>query len=260
MKDTIIVRNLNLKINGTLILKDINFKIKLPNFLTIIGPNGAGKTTLLKILMGFIKPTSGTVEVLGINPIKERYKLAKTVGYVPQRERIETTIPMKVESVILMGLLCRRSIPRITRRDDFTKVKEILTTLDITELKDKIFSRLSGGQQQKVLIARTLISNPKLLLLDEPLTGIDVKSQWEIIQILKDLQIKRKIGIVMVTHDINPLVDHVEEIMLLNKELIARGKINEVLTEENMKRVYGEKVKIIVDGLRCYAITGDIHA
>jgi len=260
MTDEIIIENLNVKLNGRIVLENINFRLKFPRFIAIMGPNGAGKTTLLKVLTGFIKPYEGEVSVYGLNPIRDKFKLAKIVGYVPQRERIEVSIPMKVKDVVLMGLLCKRRFPRIPRRENLLRIKKVLEAVGIEELYDRIFSHLSGGEQQKVLIARALISNPRLLILDEPLTAIDVKSQWEIIEFLKKLELEEKIGILMVTHDINPVVEYVDEVLLLNRKLIAYGEISKVLTEENLRKAYGPNVRVVTSGKLCYAITGDIHA
>ncbi|MCS7364853.1 MAG: metal ABC transporter ATP-binding protein [archaeon GB-1867-035] len=260
MENQIKVEKITVKINGNTILENISFNISLPKFTTIIGPNGAGKTTLLKTLVGLIKPTSGNINVLGFNPIKDALKLRRYIGYVPQRERIELGIPVKVKSVILMGILCRKKPPRIVTRRDIALAKEALLKVDLEELWDKQFSELSGGQQQRVLIARALATKPKLLLLDEPLSAVDVKSQWEILETLKKLEKDEEIGIMLVTHDINPIVEYTDEVILLNKRIIAKGSITEVITEENLRKAYGPNVRVVTSGTICYAITGDVHA
>ena len=140
MKNEIKVENLTVKINGNTILENINFKITLPKFTTIIGPNGAGKTTLLKTLIGLIKPTNGEVNVLGFNPVKDALKLRKYIGYIPQRERIELGIPVKVKDVVLMGILCRRKPPRIVTRKERQLAKEALSKV----LKTKALSFLKN--------------------------------------------------------------------------------------------------------------------
>ncbi|RLF97811.1 MAG: metal ABC transporter ATP-binding protein [Thaumarchaeota archaeon] len=259
MINEIIVEDLVVEYDGYRALEELSFKMKLPKFLTIMGPNGAGKTTLLRALIGLIKPVRGNISVLGFNPLREALKLRRLVGYVPQRERIEASVPFKVKSVVLMGRLCRRKVPRIPSKEDIKMAKEALAKVGAEDLWDKPFSRLSGGQQQRVLIARALISNPKLLLLDEPLTAIDVTSQWEILETLKKLERDEGIGIILVTHDINPVVEYTDEVMLLNRRLIAYGSLTDVLTEENLKKAYGPKVKVVAHEGICYAITGDIH-
>lgn len=260
MKDQIKVKNLTMKINENVILEDLNFKITLPKFTTIIGPNGAGKTTLLKVLIGLIKPTKGKIDILGFNPIKNALKLRRHIGYVPQRERIELGIPVKVKSVVLMGILCRKKPPRTISKKDVLLAKEALSKVDLEELWNKQFAKISGGQQQRVLIARALATKPKLLLLDEPLSAVDVKSQWEILETLKKLERDGKIGIILVTHDINPIIEYTDEVILLNRRIIAKGSITEVITEENLRKAYGPNVRVVTSGTICYAITGDVHA
>ncbi len=260
MDNKIIVKNLTIKYGDFKALENVSFKVQLPKFVTIMGPNGAGKTTLLKALIGLIKPSNGSISVLGYDPIKDGFKLRKIIGYVPQRERIETTIPVKVKSVVLMGLICKKSIPRIPSSKDIAAAKNALAKVELQDLWNKRFSELSAGQQQRVLIARALASNPKLLLLDEPLTAIDVKSQWEILETLKKLKDEHNIGVIMVTHDINPVVEYTDEVMLLNRKLIAHGKLQNVLTNEKLKEAYGPNVRVVVSGELCYAIIGDVHA
>lgn len=260
MNNEIIVKNLTVQYGDFKAIENVSFEVHLPKFLTIMGPNGAGKTTLLKALIGLVKPSKGFMRVLGYDPIKDGLKLRRVIGYVPQRERIETTIPVKVKNVVLMGLICKKGIPRIPSSRDVALAKEALVKVELEDLWDKRFSELSGGQQQRVLIARALASNPKLLLLDEPLTAIDVKSQWEILETLKKLREEHKIGVIMVTHDINPVVEYTDEVMLLNRRLIAYGKLQNVLTEENLQIAYGPNVKVVVSGELCFAITGDVHA
>ena len=260
MDNKILVKDLTVEYDGYKALDEVNFEITIPKFVTIMGPNGAGKTTLLKSLIGLIKPSNGYINILGYDPTKEAFKLRKIIGYVPQRERIEISIPFKVKSVVLMGILCRKKIPRIPTSKDIKLAREALAKVGIEDLWDKQFSRLSGGQQQRVLIARALISNPKLLLLDEPLTAIDVTSQWEILETLKRLERDEGIGIILVTHDINPVVEYTDEVMLLNRKLIAHGTLKNVLTEENLRKAYGPNVKVVTSGRICYAITGDVHA
>lgn len=260
MEESIELKSVNVAIRNIAVLEDITFRMNLPKFVTIIGPNGAGKTTLLKTLIGLIKPTSGIIRVLGFNPVKDALKLRRYMGYVPQRERIELGIPVKVKSVVLMGILCRKKPPRIVTSRDVRQAREALSKVGLNELWDKKFSELSGGQQQRILIARALATRPRLLLLDEPLSAVDVKSQWEILETLKRLEREEKIGVILVTHDINPIIEYTDEVILLNRRIIAKGNITEVITEENLRKAYGPNIRVVKSGTICYAITGDVHA
>jgi len=259
MNEIINVQNLTVSYDKEPVIEDISFKLNEPVITVILGPNGAGKTTLLKALMGMIKPNKGSVEIFGIDPFSEPFKVRQLIGYVPQRDKIIRSIPLKVKDVILMGILTKRKWPRILLRKDIDKMKEMLEFLNLNDISDKPFGQLSGGQQQKVLLARALISEPKILILDEPFNGVDAKSQSYIIEKIKFLRHTNNITVLIVTHDINPLIDITEKLILLNKNLIAMGKPLEVLTEEMLAKTYGGgKVILIQD--RCFTITGDVHA
>lgn len=255
-----LLKGLSVKLDGTLALEEVSFSAEHPTFLSVIGPNGAGKTTLLKAMMGLIRPASGTVRVLGLDPTKGGSALRRVVGYVPQRDRITREVPMKVREVVLMGLVARKPPPRMASQGDLESAKEALRLVELEHLWDKPFSELSGGQQQRVLIARCLAFKPKLLLLDEPFSGVDIKTQLAILGFLKGLKDERGVSVFLVTHDINPLVDVSEKILLLNRRVVAYGRPKEVLTEEKLREVYGGGIKIVTYGDKCFAITGDAHA
>ncbi|MEM3832730.1 MAG: metal ABC transporter ATP-binding protein [Thermoprotei archaeon] len=253
------VKNLTASYNGEPAILDISFQLNDPSITVILGPNGAGKTTLLKALIGIIKPDHGIIRVLGFDPVNDSFRLRRFIGYVPQRDKIVRNLPLKVRDVILMGLLTKRQWPRIPSKSDVDKMYKMLELLDLNDSVDKTFGELSGGQQQKVLLARALISEPKILFLDEPFNGVDMKSQAYIIEKIKSLRYTNKITILIVTHDINPLIDIAENLIILNKSVIAIGKPLEILTEQTLSKAYGGgKVIIIQD--RCYTITGDVHS
>jgi ABC-type Mn2+/Zn2+ transport system ATPase subunit len=259
MNEIVDVQDLTVSYNKGPAIEDISFKLNEPMITVILGPNGAGKTTLLKALMGMIKPDKGSVKIFGINPFSEPFKVRQLVGYVPQRDKIIRSIPLKVKDVISMGILTKKTWPRILSKEDTDRMKKILEFLNLDDISNKPFGQLSGGQQQKVLLARALISEPKILILDEPFNGVDIKSQSYIIEKVKSLRYTNNVTVLIVTHDINPLIDIAENLILLNKNLIAIGKPLEVLTEEMLAKTYGGgKVILIQD--RCFTITGDAHA
>ncbi|MGB9728727.1 MAG: metal ABC transporter ATP-binding protein [Thermoprotei archaeon] len=253
------VKNLTVSYNEDPAILNVSFQLDDPSITVILGPNGAGKTTLLKALIGMIKPDYGVIRVLGFDPLKDTFKLRQFIGYVPQRDKIVRNIPLKVRNVILMGLLTKRQWPRISSKSDVDKMHKILELLDLTDFANKTFGELSGGQQQKVLLARALISEPKILFLDEPFNGVDIKSQAYIIEKIKSLRYTNNITVLIVTHDINPLIDIAENLIILNKSIVAIGKPLEVLTEQTLSKAYGGGKVIIVQD-RCYTITGDVHS
>ncbi|MHA1617447.1 MAG: metal ABC transporter ATP-binding protein [Candidatus Njordarchaeales archaeon] len=260
MKKALVVSNLTTGYDSTAAIEDVTFEMPHPSMMVIIGPNGAGKTTLLKTIIGLLKPWRGEVFVFGINVYENLPKVRRLIGYVPQRERLSETVPLRVRDIVLMGRMIRKGPLSIPTKEDIRAAKEALEkTLVPREFWDKKFSELSGGLQQKVLIARALAIDPKILLLDEPFSAVDAPSQREITELLAELR-RKGVSSLIVTHDINPLIEYTDYLLLLNRKVIAFGKPEEVLTEENLSKAYGIDVKIISHEGTCYAIIGDYHA
>jgi len=204
------VKNLYFKYENEWVLEDINFTLKDKEFMAIIGPNGGGKTTLLKILLGFLKPTKGEVKIYG-KPPKENRTL---IGYVPQHTNFSLDIPITVFDIVLQGRLKKGKF--FYSKKDKEKAKEILNELKIYQFKNRKIKDLSGGQRQKVLIARALVSEPKLIMMDEPTSAIDPNGQKEILDLIEALDITR----VVVSHDIKILLRKVDKIAYINKKAI----------------------------------------
>jgi len=241
--------NVELEFNGKPVLSDISFRIVKPELMLILGPNGAGKTTLLKLIAGILKPSSGFIRVLGRNPYRDR-SIRKFIGYVPQRERIDPRMPMLVKDVILMGKLLSKTLPRIVTYRDEEEALDIASKLGIEKLWYEPYSHLSGGEQQRVLIARALASNPKILLLDEPFSAIDASSIKSIANIVYD-EYRRGVCAIVVLHDANPLMEYATKILLLNKRLVAFGDPDITLKEDLLEKTYMRAVHFYVkDGVR----------
>lgn len=208
------IQDLNINYKDLNILKDINITIKDKEFTAIVGPNGGGKTTLLKTILGLIKPSSGEVKVYGRT---SSYK-KNLIGYVPQFTKFEKDFPIDVIDVVLMGRLkYGRKVFQKYSKKDIHIAENIMSSLGIYELKNRQIGQLSGGQMQKVLIARALCMEPKLLLLDEPTASIDIKSKNNIYSLLKDLN--KDITIVIVTHDTGAIFSYIDRVFYLNKTL-----------------------------------------
>ncbi|MBK5241214.1 ABC transporter ATP-binding protein [Clostridium sp.] len=235
------IQNLSMDYENLNALKDVDLTIKDKEFVAILGPNGGGKSTLLKVILGLIKPTSGQVKVYGENPHNKR----NSIGYVPQFSSFEKTFPINVIDVVLMGRLkFGMNFLRKYSKEDMEYAKNIMSMLEIYELRNRQIGQLSGGQMQKVLIARALCTEPKLLLLDEPTASLDVQSKTSIYSLLKN--INKDMTIIVVTHDTGFVFSYVDKIACFNQKLFYHGEPE--LDKDTMDSVYGCPVDAISHG------------
>ena len=195
------------------ILQDVTLQVDPLDFLAIIGPNGGGKTTLLKIMLGLLEPTRGTVKVFGQKPARVRHEL----GYVPQQAKIDETVPASVLEVVMTGRLSRSRWGFSFSAEDREAARTALTETGTADLADRPIGQLSGGQRQRVLISRALVCGAKLLLLDEPTTGVDAHMEKELIDLLHRLN--ERLPIVMISHDIAFVSAHFKRVACLNRRL-----------------------------------------
>lgn len=212
MEDVIDLKDVWVSYDSVHVLESVTLTVKDKDFLAIIGPNGGGKSTLLKVILGLIKPDRGTVKLLGGEPKKMR----KYVGYVPQYHSSNLDFPITVSDVVLMGRLSHKGPFQRYNAEDCKAANEALETVGMLEFKERQIGELSGGQKQRVFIARSLVTKPKLLILDEPSTGIDSRMQKEFYELLNRL--KSEIAIIMVTHDISAVSVYVDKIGCLNRK------------------------------------------
>ncbi len=220
------------------ILDDVSLTVRRGDFLAIIGPNGGGKTTLLKILLGLLRPWSGTV----------RWRLSGrrgAVGYVPQFAGFDRTFPLRVRDVVLMGRLGVRGRFRRFRAEDRRAVAAVLERLGLLQAARSPIGDLSGGQLQRALIARALVSEPEILLLDEPLASIDAESREVLTRTLEELN--SRIPVVVVTHDLTPFAGAVRQIACINRRLNYHP--HGELSQEMLEEVYGCPVELIAHGV-----------
>jgi zinc transport system ATP-binding protein len=226
---------------GTPILKDINMILEQGDFLGIIGPNGGGKSTLLKLMLGVLKPDKGRIRILGQEPHDASYR----VGYVPQNMDFNRTFPISVMDVTLMGRLNRSRIGKGYSRADKDKVREILQKVGMWDYRNRPIGKLSGGQRQRVFIGRALVTDPKLLFLDEPTAGVDHEFEIDLYDFLKTLN--KEVTIVVITHDIGVVSSYMKSIACVNRHLMFHkgGKI----TQEMIDMAYQCPVDLIAHGL-----------
>ncbi|MFC2084774.1 metal ABC transporter ATP-binding protein [Bacteroidota bacterium] len=223
------------------ILENITLNIPNREFMGIIGPNGGGKTTLLKIIIGLLKPNEGRISILGENPKKAKIH----IGYVPQQTLFDRTFPISVRDVVLMGRLTNKKPDSNKNETDNEIVAETLRKVDLDNLGSYQIGTLSEGQIQRVLLARALASEPKILLLDEPTSSVDTKSGKNIYELLKKLN--GSITIILVSHDIGAISTTVNKIACLNKKLFCHEE--KMITKEMLEKTYQCPVDLIAHGI-----------
>lgn len=222
--------------NPSAALQTVSFRAERGEQMAIIGPNGAGKSTLFKLIAGMLKPTSGTIKMFGHDPDEHI-----CIAYVPQRSQIDWTFPVTVEDVVMMGRVRQIGLFRRPRRSDWAHVRVCLERVGAEDLAGKQIGELSGGQQQRVFIARALAQEADLLLMDEPLSGLDMPSQELIFDILDSLR-PDGVTVLVSTHDLTLAAERFDRIMLLNRRVIACGPPTAVLTTHNLLTAYGGEV------------------
>jgi zinc transport system ATP-binding protein len=236
------INKVNVYYKNICALENINFTVEEKEFLAILGPNGGGKSTLLKLILGLVEKSSGTIKINGEDPKKNKSK----VGYVPQFTKFNKKFPISVEEVVLMGRLKSNiSFFHKYTKQDKEKVVDIMKELNIFHLKNRQIGELSGGQLQKVLIARALFMNPRILLLDEPTASLDGAAKTQIYALLKKLN--EKITIIIVTHDYGVVNSYVKNILCLNRKLYYHGEKG--MDSKLVEAVYGCPVDLIAHGV-----------
>ena len=253
--ESIIFDNITLGYTEKPVLRDINLRISKGESIGIIGPNGCGKTTLLKSLVGLIKPIKGHITVFGEPVMSAR----RQVGYVPQRETLDISYPATVLDMVIMGRYARIGLFRRPKSLDRERAVQAIADVGLTGHMHVPIAHLSGGQRQRVLIARALSADPEILLLDEPTAAVDVKSQREIVALLKTLHKERNLTILLVTHDVNLIYPMVDRIIFMADGEVLIGTPEEMLTQEKLQRIYNANVIITEAAGRIFVIVGDVH-
>lgn len=230
----IIINNIKVKYGDVVAINDGNLKIRSKSFLGIIGPNGGGKTTLFKVILGLIKPESGNVV------IKENLK----IGYVPQTTVFDKSFPILVKDVILMGRLDKSfKLFKKYSSEDKKAAVDIMKKLNIYHLKERQIGELSGGQLQRVLIGRTLVNNPDVLMLDEPTSSLDSSAKKDIFDLLKELNKEKTV--VVITHDMEYIYQYIDSIACVNQSIHYHDE-DETITEDNLKDVYNCPINLLL--------------
>jgi zinc/manganese transport system ATP-binding protein len=233
------VDGVSVTLSGREILHDVTFRINAGEFTGLIGSNGAGKTTLLRVILGLITPSAGTIRV------ERELRRRPTIGYVPQRITLDPDMPLRARDLVALGIDGQRyglPWPSSARR---RLVDEMLDSVDAARFAESRVGNLSGGEQQRILIAHALISHPRLLLLDEPLANLDIGSEQEVVDLLSRIATQQHIAVLISTHDMNPLLPVMDRIVYVAGGRIATGTTNEVVSSESLTKLYGHHVDVI---------------
>ncbi len=226
--------NASLGYAGRAVLTDLNFTIDEGDFLGLVGPNGAGKTTILRALLGTLKPLSGAVT----RAPDLRF------GYVPQRDSVDYKFPLKVIDVVLMGRYDRIGLGRRPAASDREMARRALDHVGIADLADKFLTDLSGGQKQRTLIARALVGEPSVLVLDEPTNGMDLVATTQILGLVRELHERDGLTVIMVSHALNEVANYVQRIALVMEAGFRIGPVETIMTEETLTEMYGIPVEV----------------
>ena len=222
--------------NGNVALRDASFHLQGGSICALVGVNGSGKSTLFKAIMGLLRPSTGDVAIEGL-PVPVALK-RNLVAYVPQAEEVDWSFPVSVWDVVLMGRYGYMNFMRMPRAEDRRIAEESLARVGMSEFRDRQIGELSGGQRKRVFLARALAQRGRVILLDEPFTGVDVNTESAIIALLRELRAAGHIMIVS-THNLGSVPEFCDHVVLINRTVLAAGPIAEVFTQENLMRTFG---------------------
>ena len=220
------IKNLTVAYGENIALEDLNLNIEVGSLMALVGPNGAGKSTLIKTILKFLKQITGEIKIN-----------AKTLAYVPQRNSVDWDFPTTLFDIVEMGCYGRVGLFKRVSKEEKQKVLKAIEQVGMLEFKDRQISELSGGQQQRAFIARALVQEADIYLMDEPFQGVDSTTEKSIVEILKQLKAEGK-TIIVVHHDLQTVPAYFESVALINKAVIVSGKVSEVFTQENIDVTY----------------------
>jgi zinc/manganese transport system ATP-binding protein len=228
-------------LSGREVLRDVRFGIGAGEVVGLIGANGAGKTTIFRVVLGLLSPTSGRVLIAG----EPRPRRNRSIGYVPQKIALDPEMPLRSRDLVALGLDGHRLGMPLPSRHRRELVDEMLDAVGAARFADARVGSLSGGEQQRVMIAHALVSRPKLLLLDEPLANLDLRSEQEVVELVARIAKEKGLAVLISAHDLNPLLPVVDRVVYVAHGHVASGTTDEVVTSEVLTKLYGHHVDVI---------------
>lgn len=229
------------------VLEDVAISVRPAQFVALVGPNGSGKTTLLRVLLGSLSPSKGTVRLLGESP--RRLRQPWRLGYVPQRPVLASEVPATVEEIVASGRLARRGWWRPLGRTDREEVRHALESVDLVHLARRPLNELSAGQQQRAFIARAFAGEPELLVLDEPIAGVDAESQRRFRDSLVHLMAEHGAGVLLVSHELSPVAQDLDRVVVLKRTVLFDGPPADLTKEGVSLGVHREDLPLWLEGL-----------
>lgn len=234
------VEHLEFSYENEPVLTDVSFKIENGDYVGIVGPNGGGKSTLIKLILGILKPDSGSIKINGTSDLK---KYTPIIGYVPQHSAESSRFfPASVQEIVESGYVGKDYSPT----DRKQKVQDAMAKTGIVDFKKRLIGELSGGQKQRVLIARSLVSNPQILIMDEPTIGIDSQEKERFTTFLKKLNEENRITILIISHDLDVISEEAKSVISIDHKLICHTKASEFMQSDYFAKTYGPKVKVLM--------------
>ena len=259
MADALIeASNLSATYGQKIIWQGANFKVKQGEFIALLGPNGAGKTTLFRLLLGLARPARGQLRVLNQKP----KSAGRRIGYVPQRHQFELEPRLQASEYVKLGLDGHRlgfNWPSQAAKAD-QLARKALAKVGAADLASQPLSRLSGGEVQRVFLAEALVGQPELLLLDEPLANLDIKRANQLIRLIHDLTTQQSLSVILIAHDINPLLPFIDRIIYIAGGQVASGKPDEVINSQTLSKLYQAEVEVLRDSRGRLAVLGTEEA
>jgi zinc/manganese transport system ATP-binding protein len=247
------LEQIQIRLGGQTILENVSLAVNEGEFIAVLGPNGAGKSTLLKLLLGLIRPSAGTIRVLGRPPRRGN----DAIGYAPQHRTLEAELALRARDIVGFGLDGNRWGPGWPSRKRDVLIERALEEVDALHFANAPVGQLSGGEQQRLLIAQALLTNPRILLLDEPLANLDLTHEREIVSVVNRICRARNVAVLLVTHDVNPLLPVVDRVIYIAHGHSKIGTPDEVITSATLSELYGSPVEVVHALDRLFVVGAD---